>query len=149
MSHFTSSWPVVFSSLPLFQDGCIIRQRTSQRSTQFFYRKYHDSFTEHACGLDAVTARAHDVEENIRPRAKNFKDASLYICNCNRVSTRNCGDAHSKRDESKLSKRRRKHLPRIPANIEDIVTPQKRNDIPGGSAVRKRFFQERKLSFME
>ena len=50
---------------------------------------------------------------------------------------------------SKLSKRRRKHLPRIPASLKHIVIPQEfselqcRNDILGGPPILMRFFQEK------
>ena len=50
---------------------------------------------------------------------------------------------------SKLSKKRRKHLPKIPVAVEDIVIPQEfaelhyPNDIPGEPPIRKRFFEEK------
>ena len=104
--------------------------------------------------MDAVTARAHDVEETIMTECQKLNSTlTLMQAYTSAIATESplviAAMRTPKEMKSKLSKRRRKHLPRIPANIEDIVIPQEYaelvypNDIPGGPSVRKRFFQEK------
>lgn len=108
----------------------------------------------HTCDFNEVAARANDIEERILRQCQEL-NSTVSLVQAYRAAIANESEIviaalrTPKQMKSKLGKRRRKHQPPMPALLENIVIPQELanlvypDNIHGGPAVVKRFFQEK------